>query len=407
MLVTNSDGLAKKFSSACRNLCGTELEIDREAAWKIRGVESLNFSYHASGVRGQLSGHGATILLFDDLVKNGAEAKSDVVRDAIWDGVVSAALNRLSPDGIVVAMQARLHQDDPLGRLLALDHMDWMHLRLPAINTGGQAWFRDGENETLFPPYDSLWPERYGPEKLAGIRAAVSPYYFNAEFLCTPSMGDLACFDVEKCAPYQGAQCETCWIAVDAANTETKSGSFTAMVCLGLHQGILKVLSVRRGRWRQDVVHAELQGFFNDMSALTGRRPERIIVERAAAGYGIIDALSWKLPIEPLIPRGSKEERAAAVCYLINRGQVALPDSAPWLKAFKDELQNFPLCSTNDQVDAFVHALSYPARPSEFKPCEQSEVVMYDPVAHHGGRFELDDIDDQLDRALRGTADPL
>jgi hypothetical protein len=184
--------------------------------------------------------------------------------------------------------------------------MNWMHLRLPAINFGGQAWFRDGGGETLFPAYEALWPARYSPEKLAGIKAAVTPYYWNSQFMCAPSMGDLAYFDVEKMPRYTRTNCETCWIAVDAANTATAHGSYTALVCLGLDNGFLKVLSVRRGRWRQDQIHIELVDFFQAMGRLTGRNPERVIVEKAAAGYGIIDGLGWRLPIEPLSPRGSK-----------------------------------------------------------------------------------------------------
>src|SRR5689334_14667573 len=44
-LVTNSDALAKKFSVACRNLVSHELEIDRDAQWKVKGLDSLNYSY--------------------------------------------------------------------------------------------------------------------------------------------------------------------------------------------------------------------------------------------------------------------------------------------------------------------------------------------------------------------------
>ena len=255
-----------------------------------------------------------------------------------------------------------------------------MHLRLPAGNPGGQAWFRDRDDEVLFPAYEAFWPGRYGPDKLAGIKASVTPYYWQSQFMCTPSMGDLTYFDVDKMPKYARANCETSWIAVDAANTATAHGSYTALVCLGLDQRFLKVLAVRRGRWRQDQIHMELVDFYQAMGRLTGRAPERVIVEKAAAGYGIIDGLGWRLPIEPLTPRGSKEERAGAVCYLVNRGQVALPESAPWLKAFADELSNFPLCSTNDQVDAFVHALSYPARPSEFKPVERAVTGDWDLV---------------------------
>jgi hypothetical protein len=68
----------------------------------------------------------------------------------------------------------------------------------------------------------------------------------------------------------------------------------------------------------------------------------------------------------------------------VNRGQVALPEAAAWLKAFSEELQNFPLSAQKDQVDSFVHALSYAARPSEFKPREFTSYGVMDYDAEVG-----------------------
>jgi predicted phage terminase large subunit-like protein len=397
MLVTNSDNLAKKFSTATRALIPAELEADRDAQWKIKGVESLNYSYQASGVRGQMTGHGASVLIFDDLLKSGAEAKSDTVRETVWENIVSAAVNRLSPDGIVVAMQARLHLSDPVGKLAELEHLKFLRLHLPATNPGGLAWFDDGYSgdRTEFPPYTSL-SQRYPAEKLADIQATVTPYYWNAQYQQTPSMGDLAYFDVERMPVYRGTQVERCWIFVDAANTETKSGSFTAFGCLGLFQNTLKLLSMKRGRWRQDIMQAQLLDFYDSCTRLTGLRPEAVIVERAAGGYGLIDHFAGQLPIIPVIPQGSKEERAGAVCWIVNRGQVALPESAPWLAAFKEELQNFPLSAQKDQVDAFVHGLSYALRPSEFKPQERSQSVVYDTFDDYEGQDTFDSDYEQM-----------
>jgi hypothetical protein len=373
-LVTNSDNLAKKFGTASRNLCTLPLEEERDSQWKVKGLESLNYTYHAAGIRGQLTGHGFDTLILDDLLKSGAEAKSDTVRESVWDNMASAAINRLTPDGIIIALQARLHQQDTIGKLLDLEHLNFLHLHLPATNDNGHdAWFRDGYSgeEIVFPPYSALWPSRYSRAKLDEIRATVSQYYWNAQYQAVPSMGDLAYFDVEKCPIYRSTQVERCWVFVDAANTETKAGSFTAFGCLGLCGGTLKLLSMRRGRWRTDVMQAELLAFYESCMRLTGIWPEAVIVERAAAGYGLIDYFSGRLPIVPVIPQGSKEERAGAVCWIVNRGQVALPEAAPWLTAFKDELANFPLSAQKDQVDAFVHGLSYALRPSEFKPVER------------------------------------
>lgn len=392
-LVTNSDALAKKFSVGCRNLCKLPLEVDRDAQWKVKGLESLNFTYLAAGIRGQLTGHGFDTVIFDDLLKSGLEAKSDTVRESVWENVASAAINRLTPDGIIIALQARLHRDDTIGRLLSLEHLKFLHLHLPATNDDGRsAWFKDGYTgeEVIFPAYSALWLGRYSRERLDDIRATVSGYYWSAQFMQEPTLGDLSYFDVDHMPCYQHSNVDRLWIAVDAAQTATVNGSYTAFVCLGLSGGNLKVLGVSRGRWRQDVMCDQLLDFYSAMTRMTGARPERVIVERAAAGFGIIDHLSAQLPIEPIFPAGSKEERAGAVCYVVNRGQVSLPEHAPWLASFKDEIANFPLTSFKDQTDAFVHALSYALRPSEFRMEPVQQLVTYDALLADGGFSDWD-----------------
>lgn len=378
-LVCNSDNLGQKFSSGCKSLMDVPLSVDRDSQWKIAADLSLDYSYRATGIRGQITGWGFDTLILDDLLKSGQEAKSDTVRNTVYENVVSAGINRLTPNGIVIIEQARLHQDDPIGRLLQTTK--FLRLHLPAINfDGGSAWFEDmysGER-IVFPAYDALWPTQFSAEKLLEIKERVHEYYWNAQYQQTPSMGSLAYFDVEKMPSYQYPNCDLCWIAVDAAQTETATGSYTAFVALGFAGRELKVLAVRRGRWRQDVMHEQLIAFNQEIGRMTGLMPSKIIVEQAAGGYGIVDMLSHRLPIEPIYPRGSKEDRAAAVCYVVNRGQVSLPTSAPWLEPFKREIADFPLCSAKDQTDAFVHALSFATRPGEFKPVDQSSVVVYD-----------------------------
>ncbi len=130
-LVCNSDSLATKFSTACRavimssqyqEMAPYKLVEDRGKQWKIESPDqTLDFSYMAAGISGQITGFGFDVLLLDDLLKSGREAKSDVVREGTWDNVASAAINRLSPNGIVIACQARLHTMDTIGHLLATE----------------------------------------------------------------------------------------------------------------------------------------------------------------------------------------------------------------------------------------------------------------------------------------------
>jgi hypothetical protein len=130
-LVCNSDTLAMKFSVATKaiimspeyqKLSPYKLCEDRGKQWKIDTPDqTLDFSYMAAGINGQLTGFGFDVLILDDLLKSGREAKSDLVREGVWDNVASAAINRLSPNGIVLACQARLHTMDTIGHLLATE----------------------------------------------------------------------------------------------------------------------------------------------------------------------------------------------------------------------------------------------------------------------------------------------
>jgi predicted phage terminase large subunit-like protein len=262
--------------------------------------------------------------------------------------------------------------------------MKFLQLHLPATNdSGAEAWFRDGYEGIIknFDAYAALWPSRYSRKKLEELFQVIHPYYKRAQYDLVPSLGELGYFDVLKLLRYKHHLVEQCWLSVDAAQTATATGSYTAFVACGSFEGVIKVLSVRRGRWRQDEMHSQLKDFYEHIFRLTGVMPEAVIVESAAGGYGIIDMLSNCLPIVPLYPRGSKEERASAVCWLVNTGRVAVPEAAPWLKAFLEEIENFPLCASKDMTDAFVHALSYASRPAEFKPrAIEGEVVQYDSL---------------------------
>ena len=130
-LVCNSDTLGSKFSVATKaivmsreyqKLSPYKLCEDRSKQWKIETEEqTLDFSYMSAGINGQLTGFGFDVLILDDLLKSGREAKSDHVREGTWDNVASAGINRLSPNGIVLACQARLHTMDTIGKLLATE----------------------------------------------------------------------------------------------------------------------------------------------------------------------------------------------------------------------------------------------------------------------------------------------
>lgn len=167
-----------------KDVFGVEVSGKSKAAnrWDIAGHSG---GMTTAGVGGAITGRGADLLLFDDLIKNAEQAASRGYRDKVWEWLISTALTRLEPGGIVVFIMTRWNEDDPVGRALREQAEQWELLNLPAIcEEEGDALGRCvGE---------ALWPERYDAEALAAIKSTVGAYYWSALYQQRPSpMGGL------------------------------------------------------------------------------------------------------------------------------------------------------------------------------------------------------------------------
>jgi phage terminase large subunit-like protein len=102
------------------------------------------------------------------------------------------------------------------------------------------------------------------------------------------------------------------------------------------------------------------------------------VIEAASSGIALIQELSGDLPVAEIKPKGSKIVRAEGVSGIVSSGRVSLPKEVSWRDAFVRELSEFPLGEFSDQVDAFVHALSWFSRPAEFQHLRYEATVSYD-----------------------------
>lgn len=83
-------------------------------------------------------------------------------------------------------------------------------------------------------------------------------------------------------------------------------------------------------------------------------------MEDTSNAVELIQALNaeTRLPIVPVVAKGSKESRVEGVTGTLEAGKVYLPKEAPWLLDFERELLLFPLGKHDDMCDSFVLALS-------------------------------------------------
>ncbi|WP_366048387.1 phage terminase large subunit [Sphingorhabdus sp. EL138] len=86
-----------------------------------------------------------------------------------------------------------------------------------------------------------------------------------------------------------------------------------------------------------------------------------VIVEKAGSGISLcqnIQRHTLRLWIQPIAPLGSKQDRASQRSPKFERGEVFVPNEAPWLKTFEEELISFPHVKHDDQVDSVVQFLA-------------------------------------------------
>ncbi len=107
--------------------------INTAAAWETRDGGGVR----AVGVGSGVTGYGAGLIIVDDPVKSRAEADSETYRERVWNWFNDDLYTRLDPNGAIILIQTRWHEDDLAGRLLKEMAEDggehWDVVNLPAL----------------------------------------------------------------------------------------------------------------------------------------------------------------------------------------------------------------------------------------------------------------------------------
>jgi hypothetical protein len=121
-----SNDLATDWGKAVRNIIasdefrliypGVELAEDSRAAGKWQTKQGG--IYVAASVGTSILGRGADEYLIDDPFCTMADARSEVMRENVWDWFNGTVYNRLQPGGAVILIAHRMHEDDLAGRLI-------------------------------------------------------------------------------------------------------------------------------------------------------------------------------------------------------------------------------------------------------------------------------------------------
>lgn len=329
--------------------------------WDLKGKKGGMIT---AGVRGAITGRGGNLLIIDDPVKNSEEAQSEVYREKSWEWYKGTFRTRLEPNGVILVIGTRWHEDDLIGRILAHQADSeiggkFLRVRLPALTE---------EPDEEFPEQDplgreegeALFPERYSRDDLLLIQDDVGPYVWAALYQQRP-------------APKEGALFHANWFEVvprvpsdvrlkktvrrwDLAATDPKKGedpdySVGALVAEG-DDGYFYILDVVRVRESP----GRLERTMRRVAQVDTRRVRvRMEQEPGSAGkiavrhfaQGVFRGYSFR----GVRSTGDKVLRAEVLASMAERGEVRVVKGR-WNRDFFKELTRFPFGTHDDQVDA-------------------------------------------------------
>jgi predicted phage terminase large subunit-like protein len=218
------------------------------------------------------------------------------------------------------------------------------------IDTGGQhKWdFRRG---------DALFPERFTVEELIKIERDIGRTNYCAQYLQRPIWTETVTIDEAWFPRYQHDEIGDLYDRViqswDTALTSQDNADYSVCTTWGVDGHNFYLLNVFRERLDYRILYRkviELQSRY---------RAHTVIIERAGSGTMLLHDLRreryrWAAGCSP---RFGKEERAHGQISKMEAARVFLPESAPWLDVFLNELRLFPRARNDDQIDSMVQLL--------------------------------------------------
>jgi predicted phage terminase large subunit-like protein len=364
--------------------------VNTESEWETREGGGVR----AVGVGAGITGFGADLVIIDDPVKGHAQAESATSRENVWEWFNSDIYTRLEPNGAIILIQTRWHEDDLAGRLLREmkedeDAEQWEVIDLPALaeadfTTEAQR-HRDDQTEVstghvadVDPvtisessslclrasvvetnrdplgriPGEALCRERFDEAKLARIKKKLGTYAFSALYQQRPVPAEGGFFKRHWFKTVDHAPPRLRWKrGYDLGLSARPDADFTATARVGFdHDGNMYIDRVLRKRCEYPHQKRMIVNFIN-----TERDTEHLI-EESANGSAVIQDLRRDRNLLGRKFRGvrvtkSKTARALAWNALAEEGRVHLV-RGPWNAEFIAEACSFPLGTHDDQIDA-------------------------------------------------------
>lgn len=356
------------------DLFETPIMVDRASSarnrWDIYGHKG---GMQTAGVGGPITGKGAKILIIDDPVKNAEQANSATYREKAKDWFNSTAYTRLEPDGAVILIQTRWHEDDLGGWLLSDSKEDWTIIDLPAISDDGKP----------------LWPDRFSIDDLNRIKEQVGSYWWSAMYQQRPQPAEggilkrdwLRYYDPEDNWEFKNSLFTT-YTGWDLAISEKQTADYTVSCTVKVNpvSGNMYIVD-----WTQD--HISAPDTLNKIQEMYNRYNPLIVgIEDVAYQRSMIQfAQKAMVPAKAIARPTDKVSRITSSFTAFEQGLVFIPENHPLRYTFENEYTSFPTGKHDDLLDATEIAIQLARYSGNYKT-ESKQFYKYTKGAGHKRR---------------------
>ena len=363
LLTGHTSDLTTGFSRESRDLIkepkyerlfpGIILNQDFQSAahWAIQGHQGECF---AAGLQSGLAGQGYTLGIVDDYHRNRADAESPTNRNRTWDAFTNDFLTRRAPISITIVTATPWNVDDLIARIKREmkdnpSFPKFEFISMPAFSSD----YKEGV----------LFPERFPKSWYEEQRAALGEYGAASLLQLNPTAkgGNIIKIDNIKKIPLKEFPDVTYTRVWDLAHTAKERASQDPDYTSGTQ------LYMRRkeGAWKQwELFIKDVKRFRMDAPQRDNNIVNITLSDGPYCRVAIEDTLDSKdayktlqkvlfghRTVLPVRGKGDKVTRASALEPIFEAGNIYVPEDAPWLNDWIEELASFPSGAHDDQVD--------------------------------------------------------
>jgi predicted phage terminase large subunit-like protein len=353
-----ADDFGRKVRNQLQDKRYTDVFPDAELSTDSSSMRRFNTTrggvYYAVGAGSAITGRGAHLLLIDDPIKGREEADSAAMRKNLLDWYRATAYTRLMPNGSVVLIQTRWHEDDLAGWILKeTGHEGWDVVEFPAILNERAATMLELKEG------DPLWEESYPLKRLEEIKKTIGTREWSSLYAQKPSVEEGNIIKRWWWKPWtreHPPEMDYILQSWDTAYTVTETSDYSACTTWGVFSGEGGYNLFLIDSFREKLTFPELKSqavhLYNEL------QPDLVLVEAKASGWSLVQELMRTgIPITPFNPKKmDKLARVHSVAPLFEGGRIWFPDTDASADVM-NQFAMFPNTKHDDLVDSTTQAL--------------------------------------------------